>query len=153
MKKNPREDLEYVKKERFRLKLEDLCYAWAILEEEEKGNLGELVYPNKVGKVSREERYIALYTRWLIGHLLSGIVPPQRYRYYTALILVRNLKLLSCKKLFLILDRNNTRFAKARAHKIVETASKILNKNLLKQIETEVLKLADQVIKEKESEK
>jgi hypothetical protein len=149
-----REDLEYgCKKERFRLKLEDLCYAWAILEEEEKGNLGELVYPNKVGKVSREERYIALYTRWLIGHLLSGIVSRKRYRYYTAIILVKKLKLLSCKKLFLILDRNDTRFAKTRAHKIVETASKILNKNLLKQIETEVLKLADQVIKEKEREK
>jgi hypothetical protein len=66
---------------------------------------------------------------------------------------VKKLKLLSCKKLFLILDRNDTRFAKAKAHKIVETASKILNKNLLKQIEMEVLKLADQVIKEKEREK
>ena len=153
MRKNPREDLGYVKKERFRLRLEDLCYAWALLEEEEKGNLGSVVYINKVGKITREERYIALYTRWLIGHLLSGIVSPKRYRYYTALILVRNLKLLSCQKLFLILGRNNTRFAKTRAHKIVETASKILNKDLLKQIETEVLKLADQVSKEKEKEK
>ena len=38
-----REDLEYgCKKERFRLRLEDLCYAWALLEGEEKGNLGNI---------------------------------------------------------------------------------------------------------------
>jgi hypothetical protein len=93
-----REDLEYgCKKERFRLKLEDLCYAWALLEEEEKGNLGKVVYVNKVGKITRTERYAALYTRWLISHLLSGIVSQKRYKYYTALILVRKLKLLSCK--------------------------------------------------------
>ena len=43
-----REDLEYgCKKERFRLKLEDLCYAWALLEEEEKDNLGKVVYVQK----------------------------------------------------------------------------------------------------------
>jgi hypothetical protein len=39
-----REDLEYgSKKEPFRLKLEDLCYAWALLEEEEKGQC-EMIY-------------------------------------------------------------------------------------------------------------
>jgi len=70
-----REDLEYgCKKARFRLRLEDLCYAWALLEEEEKGNLGNVVYVNKVGKITKTERYAALYTRWLIGRLLSGIV-------------------------------------------------------------------------------
>jgi hypothetical protein len=69
-----REDLEYGKSGRFRLKLEDLCYAWALLEEEEKGNLGEVIHITQVGRISREERYIALYTRWLISHLLSGIV-------------------------------------------------------------------------------
>jgi len=145
-----REDLEYgCKKERFRLKLEDLCYAWAILEEEEKGNLGELVYPNKVGKVSREERYIALYTytRWLIGHLLSGIVSRKRYRYYTAIILVKKLKLLSCKKLFLILDRNEVRLKKTEIPRLEMETLKYLDKNLLKQIEMEALKL------EKEKEK
>jgi hypothetical protein len=143
MKKNPREDLEYVKKERFRLRLEDLCYAWAILEEEEKGNLGELVYPNKVGKVSREERYIALYTRWLIGHLLSGIVPPKRYRYYTALILVKKLKLLSCKKLSIILQKNRDMLTKEKTPLLLAYTQKYLNKNLLKQIELEVVKLAE----------
>jgi hypothetical protein len=149
-----REDLEYgCKKERFRLRLEDLCYAWAILEEEEKGNLGELVYPNKVGKVSREERYIALYTRWLIGRLLSGIVSRKRYRYYTAIILVKKLKLLSCKKLFLILDRNEVRLKKTEIPRLIEKSHKYLDKNLLKQIEMEALKLADQVSKEKEKEK
>jgi hypothetical protein len=34
------EDLEYGgKKEPSRLKLEDLCYAWVLLKEEEKGNV------------------------------------------------------------------------------------------------------------------
>jgi hypothetical protein len=93
-----REDLEYGKSGRFRLKLQDLCYAWALMEEEEKGNLGNVVYVNKVRKITRTERYAALYTRWLIGRLLSGIVSQKRYKYYTALILVKNLKLLSCKK-------------------------------------------------------
>jgi hypothetical protein len=148
-----REDLEYGKSGRFRLKLEDLCYAWALLEEEEKGNLGEVVHITRVGRVSREERYAVLYTRWLISHLLSGIVSRKRYRYYTALILVKKLKLLSCKKLFLILDRNEARLRKANIHKVIETANKILNKDLLKQIELEALKLADQVIKEKEKKK
>jgi hypothetical protein len=71
-----REDLEYgCKKERFRLKLEDLCYAWALLEEEEKGNLGNVVYVNKVGKITRTERYAALYTRWLIVASFQHRVP------------------------------------------------------------------------------
>jgi hypothetical protein len=39
-----REDLEYgCKKGRFRLKLEGLCYPCALWEEEEKGNLGNVV--------------------------------------------------------------------------------------------------------------
>jgi len=150
MKANPREDLGYGKRERFRLRLEDLCYAWAILEEEEKGNLGKELWANKVRKVSKEERYIALYTRWLISHFLSGIVSPRKYRYYTALILVKNLKLMSCKKLSLILDKNEARLQKARVHNVIEAAHKTLKKDLLKQIELEALKLADQVIKEKE---
>jgi hypothetical protein len=145
-----REDLEFGKSGRFRLKLEDLCYAWAILEEEGKGNLGKELRTNKVGKVSKEERYIALYTRWLVSHLLSGIVSPRKYRYYSALILVKNLKLMSCKKLFLILDKNEATLQKARVHQVIETASKILNKDLLKQIELEAIKLAEHVIKEKE---
>jgi len=149
-----REDLEYgCKKERFRLKLEDLCYAWALLEEEEKGNLGNVVYINKVGKITRTERYAALYTRWLIGRLLSGIVSRKRYRYYTAIILVKKLKLLSCKKLFLILDRNEVRLKKTEIPRLIEKSHKYLDKNLLKQIEMEALKLADQVSKEKEREK
>ena len=149
-----REDLEYgCKKERFRLKLEDLCYAWALLEEEKKGNLGEVIHITQVGRISREERYIALYTRWLISHLLSGIVSRKRYRYYTALILVKNLKLMSCKKLFLILDRNEARLKKTEIPHLIEKSHKYLDKNLLKQIELEALKLADQVIKEKEKEK
>jgi len=150
MRKNSREDLGYGKKERFRLKLKDLCYAWALLEEEEKGNLGKELWTNQVRNVSKEERYTALYTRWLISHLLSGIVSPQKYKYYTALILVKNLKLMSCKKLFLILDRNEDRLKKARVHEVIETAHKILNKDFLKQIELEALKLADQVIKERQ---
>jgi hypothetical protein len=148
-----REDLEYGKSGRFRLKLEDLCYAWALLEEEEKGNLGEVIHITQVGRISREERYIALYTRWLISHLLSGIVSRKRYRYYTAIILVKNLKLLSCKKLFLILDRNEARLKKTEIHHLIEASHKYLDKNLLKQIEMEALKLADQVIKEIEKEK
>jgi hypothetical protein len=144
-----REDLEYGKSGRFRLKLEDLCYAWALLEEEAKGNLGKEVWVNKVRSISKEERYIALYTRWLISHLLSGIVSPKRYRYYTALILVRNLKLMSCKKLLLILDKNEASLQKARIHKVIETAAKILNKELLRQIELEAIKLAEHVIKER----
>jgi hypothetical protein len=136
------------------LKLEDLCYAWALLEEEEKGNLGEVIHITQVGRISREERYIALYTRWLISHLLSGIVSRKRYRYYTALILVKNLKLLSCKKLFLILDRNEARLKKTEIPHLIEKSHKYLDKNLLKQIEMEAIKLADQVSKkEKEKEK
>jgi hypothetical protein len=153
MKLNPREDLGYGKRERFRLKLEDLCYAWAILEEEAKRNLGREIRVNKVGNISKEERYVALYTRWLVSHLLSGIVSPKRYRYYTALILVRNLKLMSCKKLLLILDKNEASLQKARVHDVIKTANKILNKELLKQIELEALKLAERVVKEKEKKK
>jgi hypothetical protein len=148
-----REDLEYGKSGRFRLKLEDLCYAWALLEEEEKGNLGEVLRVRKVGRVLKRERYAVLYTRWLISHLLSGIVSRKRYRYYTALILVKKLKLLSCKKLFLILDRNEARLKKTEIPRLIEASHKYLDKNLLKQIELEALKLADQVIKEIEKEK
>jgi hypothetical protein len=57
---------------------------------------------------------------------------------------------MSCKKLFLILDKNEATLQKARIHKVIETASKILNKDLLKQIELEAIKLAEHVIKEKE---
>jgi hypothetical protein len=145
-----REDLEFCKSGRFRLKLEDLCYAWALLEEEEKGNLGEVIHITRVGRVSREERYAVLYTRWLISHLLSGIVSRKRYRYYTALILVKKLKLLSCKKLFLILDRNEARLKKTEIPHLIEASHKYLDKNFLKQIELEAIKLAEQVIKEKE---
>jgi hypothetical protein len=153
MRKNPREDLGYGNRERIRLKLEDLCYAWAILEEEAKGNFGREIWVNKVGKVSKEERYIALYTRWLVSHILSGIVPSKRYRYYTALILVKNLKLMSCKKLLLILNKNDARLKKAETSHIIATAGKLINKDLLKQIELEVVKLAEQVSKEKEKER
>jgi hypothetical protein len=69
-----RKDLEYCKKGQFKLKLEDLCYAWALLEEEEKGYPGKTVYVNRVGKITKTERYAALYTRWLIARLFSGIV-------------------------------------------------------------------------------
>jgi hypothetical protein len=139
-----REDLEYgCKKERFRLKLEDLCYAWALLEEEEKGNLGKLVYVNKVGKITRTERYAALYTRWLIGRLLSGIVSQKRYKYYTALILVRKLKLLSCKKLSIILQKNRDMLTKEKTPLLLAYTQKCLDRELLKQIELEVLKLAE----------
>ena len=148
-----REDLGHIKKGRFRLKLEDLCYAWALLEEEEKGNLGEVIRVRKVGRVIKRERYAVLYTRWLIAHLLSGIVSYKRYKYYTALILVKNLKLLSCKRLFLILDRNEARLKKTEIPRLIEKSHKYLDKNLLKQIEIEALKLADQVSKEKEKEK
>jgi len=137
-----REDLEYgCKKERFRLKLEDLCYAWALLEE--KGNLGNVVYVNKVGKITRTERYAALYTRWLIGRLLSGIVSQKRYKYYTALILVRKLKLLSCKKLSIILQKNRDMLTKEKTPLLLAYAQKYLDRELLKQIELEVLKLAE----------
>jgi hypothetical protein len=138
-----REDLEYGKSERFRLKLEDLCYAWALLDEEEKGNLGKVVYVNKVGKITREERYAALYTRWLIGRLLSGVVSQKRYKYYTALILVKKLKLLSCKKLSIILQRNRDMLTKEKTPLLMEYTQKYVDKELLKQIELEVVKLAE----------
>jgi hypothetical protein len=141
-----REDLAYGgKKEKFRLKLEDLCYAWALLEEEEKGNLGNVVYVNKVGKITRTERYAALYTRWLIGRLLSGIVSQKRYKYYTALILVRKLKLLSCKKLSIILQKNKDMLKKAKTPLLLAYTQKYLDKDLLKQIELETAKLAEVV--------
>jgi hypothetical protein len=139
-----REDLEYgCKKERFRLKLEDLCYAWALLEEEEKGNLGKVVYVNKVGKITKTERYAALYTRWLIGRLLSGIVSQKRYKYYTALILVKKLKLMSCKKLSIILQKNRDILTKEKTPLLLAYTQKYLDKGLLKQIELEALKLAE----------
>jgi hypothetical protein len=138
-----REDLEYGKSGRFRLKLEDLCYAWALLEEEAKGNLGNVIYVNKVGKITKTERYAALYTRWLIGRLLSGIVTQKRYKYYTALILVRKLKLLSCKKLSIILQKNRALLIKERTPLLLAYTQKYLNKDLIKQIEMEVLKLAE----------
>ncbi len=145
-----REDLEYgCKKERFRLKLEDLCYAWALLEEEEKGNLGEIIRVRKVGRVLKRERYAALYTRWLISHLLSGIVSPRRYRYYTALILVKKLKLLPCKKLLLILEKNSNRLKKSNIPRLIELAKKYLDKETLKQIETETIKLVEEITKQK----
>jgi hypothetical protein len=146
-----REDLEYgCKKERFRLKLEDLCYAWALLEEEEKDNLGEVIRVRKVGRVLKRERYAVLYTRWLISHLLSGIVSPRRYRYYTALILVKKLKLLSCKKLFLILEKNSNRLNKSNIPRLIELAKKYLDKEILKQIETETIKLVEEILKAKQ---
>jgi hypothetical protein len=146
-----REDLEYgCKKERFRLKLEDLCYAWALLEEEEKGNLGEVILVRKVGRVLKRERYAVLYTRWLISHLLSGIVSPRRYRYYTALILVKKLKLLSCKKLFIILEKNSNRLNKSNTPRLIELAKKYLDKELLKKIETEAIKLVEEILKAKQ---
>jgi hypothetical protein len=123
-----REDLEYGKSGRFRLKLEDLCYAWALLEEEEKGNLGEIIRVHKVGRVLKRERYAVLYTRWLIAHLLSGIVSPRRYRYYTAIILVKRLKLLSCKKLLIILEKNSNRLNKSNIPRLIELAKKILGR-------------------------
>jgi len=150
VKANLREDLGYGKRKRFRLRLEDLCYAWAILEEEEKGNLGKELWANEVKEISKEERYIALYTRWLVSRLLSGMVSPKRYRYYTALILVKNLKLMSCKKLLLILDKNEARLQKSRIHDVIEIAGKVLSKNLIRQIELEAIRLADQVLKERE---
>jgi hypothetical protein len=147
-----REDLEYGgKKERFRLKLEDLCYAWALLEEEEKGNLGEIIRVRKVGRVLKRERYAALYTRWLISHLLSGIVSPRKYRYYTALILVKKLKLLSCKKLFIVFEKNSNRLNKSNIPRLIELAKKYLDKELLKQIETETIKLVEEILKAKQN--
>jgi hypothetical protein len=146
-----REDLEYgCKKERFRLKLEDLCYAWALLEEEEKGNLGEVIRVRKVSRVLKRERYAILYTRWLISHLLSGIVSPRRYRYYTALILVKKLKLLPCKKLFIVLEKNSNRLNKSNIPHLIELAKKYLDKELLKQIETETIKLVEEILKAKQ---
>ena len=146
-----REDLEYgCKKERFILKLEDLCYAWALLEEEEKGNLGEVIHVRKVGRVLKRERYAVLYTRWLISHLLSGIVSPRRYRYYTALILVKKLKLLSCKKLFIVLEKNSNRLNKFNIPRLIELAKKYLDKELLKQIEMETVKLVEEILKAKQ---
>jgi hypothetical protein len=146
-----REDLEYGKSGRFRLKLEDLCYAWALLEEEERGNLGNVVYINKVGKITKTERYTALYTRWLVSHLLSGIVSPRKYRYYTALILVRKLKLLSCKKIFIVLEKNSDRLKKSNTPRLRELAKKYLPKELLKQIETETIKLVEETLKTKQN--
>jgi len=145
-----REDLEYGKSGRFRLKLEDLCYAWALLEEEEKGNLGEVIRVRKVGRVLKRERYAVLYTRWLISHLLSGIVSPRRYRYYTALILVKKLKLLSCKKIFIVLEKNSNRLNKSNIPRLIELAKKYLDKELLKQIETETIKLVEEILKAKQ---
>jgi hypothetical protein len=145
-----RDDLQYGKSGRFRLKLEDLCYAWALLEEEEKGNLGKVIRVRKVGRVIKRERYAVLYTRWLIAHLLSGIVSPRRYRYYTALILVKRLKLLSCKKLSIILEKNSNRLNKPNIPRLMELARKYLDKELLKQIEMETIKLAEEILKEKE---
>jgi len=140
-----REDLGHIKKGRFRLKLEDLCYAWALLEEEEKGNLGNVVYVNKVGKITKTERYAALYTRWLIGRLLSGIVSQKEYKYYTAIILVRKLKLLSCKKLSIILQKNKDLLKKEKTPLLLTYIQKHLNKDLIKQIEMEAAKLAEVV--------
>ncbi len=143
-----REDLEYgCKKERFRLKLEDLCYAWTLLEEEEKGNLGEIIRVRKVGRVLKRARYAVLYTRWLISHLLSGIVSPRRYRYYTALILVKKLKLLSCKKLFIVLEKNSNRLDESNTPRLIELAKKYMDKEILKQIETETIKLVEEILK------
>uniref|UniRef100_A0A7C5X3D3 Uncharacterized protein n=1 Tax=Thermocrinis ruber TaxID=75906 RepID=A0A7C5X3D3_9AQUI len=147
-----REDLEYCKSGQFRLKLEDLCYAWAVLEEEEKGNLGEVIRVRKVGRVLKRERYAVLYTRWLISHLLSGTVSPKRYRYYTALILVKKLKLLSCKKLFLILEKNSNRLSKSNIPRLKELAKKYLDKKLLERIEMETIKLVEEILKAKQQE-
>jgi hypothetical protein len=102
-----------------------------------------VVYVNKVGKITRTERYAALYTRWLIGRLLSGIVSQKRYKYYTALILVRKLKLLSCKKLSIILQKNRDMLTKEKTPLLLAYTQKYLDKDLLKQIELEVLKLAE----------
>jgi hypothetical protein len=134
-----REDLEYGKSGRFRLKLEDLCYAWALLEEEEKGNLGKVVYINNVGKITKAERYAALYTRWLVSHLLSGIVSPKRYRYYTALILVKKLKLLSCKKIFIVLEKNSDRLKKSNIPRLRELAKNTWTKNSLNKLKQKQL--------------
>jgi len=142
-----REDLGHIKKGQFRLKLEDLCYAWALLEEEAKDNLGKVIYVNKVGKITNTERYAALYTRWLISHLLSGIISQKEYKYYTALILVKKLKLLSCKKLSIILRKDKNMLTKTNTPLLISQAQKHLNKELLKQIEMEVVKLTEEISK------
>jgi hypothetical protein len=100
--------------------------------------------------VLKRERYAVLYTRWLISHLLSGIVSSKKYRYYTALILVKKLKLLSCKKLFLILEKNSNRLNKSNIPRLIELAKKYLDKELLTQIETETIKLAEEILKAKQ---
>jgi len=90
---------------------------------------------------------VSLLYRHLYDH------EPKKLTSFTALILVKNLKLMSCKKLFLILERNEARLKKTEIPRLIEKSHKYLDKNLLKQIELEALKLADQVIKEKEKEK
>lgn len=146
-----REDLEFGKSGQFRLKLEDLCYAWALLEEEEKGNLGRVIRVNKVGRVLKSERYAVLYTRWLISHLLSGVVSPRRYRYYTALVLVKRLKLLSCKKLFIILEKNGNMLKKSNIPRLRELTKKYLDKKLLERIEIETIRVVEEVLKAKQN--
>ncbi|MFZ8787476.1 hypothetical protein, partial [Thermocrinis sp.] len=79
--------------------------------------------------------------------LLSGVVSPRRYRYYTALILVKKLKLLSCKKLFTILEKNSDRLNKSNIPRLIELSKKYLDKELLKRIETETIKLAEEILK------
>jgi hypothetical protein len=86
----------------------------------------------------------------LISHLLSGIVSPRRYKYYTAIILVKELKLLSCKKLSIILEKNSNRLNKSNTPRLIELAKKYLDKELLKQIEMETVKLAEDILKQKQ---
>jgi hypothetical protein len=56
---------------------------------------------------------------------------------------VRKLKLLSCKKLSIILQKNRDMLTKEKTPLLSAYTQKYLDKDLLKKIELEVLKLAE----------
>ncbi len=57
---------------------------------------------------------------------------------------------LPCKKLFIVLEKNSNRLKKSNIPRLIELAKKYLDKELLKQIETETIKLAEEILKTKQ---
>jgi len=62
---------------------------------------------------------------------------------------VKKLKLLSCKKLSIILEKNRDMLAKEKTPLLLTLTKKTLSDALIKQIETEAVKLAEEVSRKK----
>lgn len=135
-----REDLHIYKGDKvFRITLDDICYAWAILHTAQTKGIGELIKVPKLRrvKIRSEERYAILLTYTLVKKLLGNETSPKRYIFYTALVLVKNMQYTSCWKI--------KRVIKATGGAVIRNLDyyiqKFVPQELQKRIEEEVAKV------------